>query len=338
MVKGLLELSGTIDLDQFWPTRESDGDTVKVLASGPGAFRFQPHPGAPFAVTHAFDQATVHGKTSKPPIDSHGLVTIRLQGIDAPELHYQPQAPTINGAKPTEAQREAFHDANGNFRQKFGETASVALHDLLRQAGPSPIDCVIRTQVEKPGDVFDTFGRMIGNVIVTIGGKEVDANLWMAENGWAFPTFYTSMTADEINEIIALIDQARTAKRGIWQGASSDMAPFDPNLRFRKSGAPDPASDTGPVILPKLFRRRSTFAAATAANMFAGSFKAYLKTEPDRCYRTDEFLDEGLTAALQHELDEFISATDKFTVAPEDLVFNEQPSKVLGPNGKPVTW
>ena len=31
MFKGLLEVSGTIDLNQFWPAGESDADTVKVL-------------------------------------------------------------------------------------------------------------------------------------------------------------------------------------------------------------------------------------------------------------------------------------------------------------------
>src|SRR4029077_14423031 len=135
MPKGLLEVSGTIDLAQFWPTGESDADTVKVLLSGPNAFRFTLHPGAPSKVTHAFEGATVKGKVSKPAIDKEGRVTIRLQGIDAPELHYRPTAPTLNGKKPTPAKRAKFPAANGNFRQKLGETAAIALGEFLAKAG-----------------------------------------------------------------------------------------------------------------------------------------------------------------------------------------------------------
>jgi hypothetical protein len=43
MFQGLLEVSGTIDLDQFWPVAESDADTVKVLLAGVKAFRSRPH-------------------------------------------------------------------------------------------------------------------------------------------------------------------------------------------------------------------------------------------------------------------------------------------------------
>src|SRR5215467_5510771 len=113
MPQGLLEVSGTIDLAQFWPAGESDADTVKVLLSGPDAFTFRPHPGAPSSVTHAFEGATIKGTVSKPAIDKQNRVTIRLQGIDAPELHYQPTAPILNHKKPTPEQRAKFNAANG---------------------------------------------------------------------------------------------------------------------------------------------------------------------------------------------------------------------------------
>lgn len=46
MATGLLEVRGTIDLAQFWPTGESDADTTKVLLSvGPDAFRLAPGAG-----------------------------------------------------------------------------------------------------------------------------------------------------------------------------------------------------------------------------------------------------------------------------------------------------
>jgi len=338
MPKGLLEVSGTIDLAQFWPNQESDADTVKVTLSGANAFRFRAQPGALQKITHAFEGATVQGKVRKPAIDNKQRITIRLQGVDATELHYRPTAPTINKNKPTPAQRAAFKSANGNFRQKFGETATIALQKFLAKAGKSPIACVVRTAVDQPSDVFDTFGRFIGDIFVTLSGKEQNANHWLCENGWAFPTFYSSMTAQEIGDLIALSEKARKAKAGIWKSASSDLGPFDPTLVFRNHGVPNPAADSGAVILPKLFRRRSTFGVATSAKMVKGSFKSYLQMEPDACFDTADFLTHGVTSATQRHLDEFVTAQSKFAVGAKDLVFNEGKSQVLGKNGKPATW
>jgi endonuclease YncB( thermonuclease family) len=337
MPTGVLELSGTIDLTQFWPSGDSDADTVKVVVSGPDAFRFTAHPGAAPKVTHAFEGAQVHGKLTKDAIDNKGRVTIRLQGVDAAELHYRPLAPTLNKQKPTAAQRAAFNAASGNFRQHFGETATTELFGFLSKAGRSPINCVVRTQVDEPGEVFDTFGRFIGDIIVTIGGKEQDANQWLCENGWAFPTFYSSMTKNEIDTFTQLSEAARKNKTGIWKIVSSDLGPFDPKLIFRKGGPANPAQDMGPVIMPKLFRRRSTFAAALSAKMVKGSFKNYLSLEPDDCFETPDFLSQGVHAAKHRVLDEFVSPQSKFLVAAKDLVFHENPS-TLTRNKKPVTW
>ncbi len=337
MPTGVLELTGTIDLTQFWPSGESDADTVKVQVSGPDAFRFTAHPGAASKITHAFEGAQVHGKVTKDAIDNKGRVTIRLQAIDAPELHYRPLAPTLNKKKPTTAQRAAFNAANGNFRQHFGETATTELFGFLIKAGPSPIKCVVRTLVDEPGDVFDTFGRFIGDIVVMIGGKEQDANQWLCENGWAFPTFYSSMTKDEIDTFTHLSETARKNKAGIWKKASSDLTPFDPSAVFRKGGPPDPAHDPGQVMMPKLFRRRSTFGVSVTAKMVKGSFKNYLTLEPDDCFETSDFLSQGVHAAKHRLLDEFVSPQSKFLVNAKDLVFHEMPSTVTK-NGQPAQW
>lgn len=340
MPMGMLEVSGTIDLTQFWPGAggESDADTVKLVLSGATAFRFSPHPGAPSQITHAFEGATVRGKVSKPAIDKQGRVTIRLQGIDAPELHYRPTAPTLNKKKPSPAQRAKFNAENGNFRQHYGETATVALEHFLARAGQSPIRCVVRTAIDEPGEAFDTFGRLVGDIFVTVGGKEQNANHWLCENGWAFPTFYDSMTKQEIDDLITLSDKARGAKLGMWKKATSDLTPFDRTLVFRNRGTPDPAADAGPVILPKLFRRRSTFGVARFAKLVSGSFKNYLHAEPDVCFETSDFLSQGPSAATHRLLDEFVTTQAKFSVGAKDLVFHEAASRVLAGDGKPAQW
>ena len=84
--KGLLRVTGTMDITQFWPDSESDADTVKVRVE---KIEFSPDRVAhlPFATTHVFDNALVKGAQGppKPPI-KNGRLTIRLQGIDATEL------------------------------------------------------------------------------------------------------------------------------------------------------------------------------------------------------------------------------------------------------------
>src|SRR5262249_48375726 len=223
--------------------------------AGPNAFRFRVHPGAPFKVTHAFEGAVVKGRVSKPAIDSQNRITIRLQGIDAPELHYRPTAPTLNGQAPTPAQKAAFSANNGNFRQFFGETSTTQLAKFLAKSGTSPIACVVRTQVEEPNDVFDTFGRFVGDIVVRIKGKSQNVNQWLCANGWVFPTFYSSMTNQEITDLTTLSEKARKSQLGIWKKATADLSFFDPAQVFRNHGQPNPAQDSGRVIVPKLFRR-----------------------------------------------------------------------------------
>jgi hypothetical protein len=75
MPTGLLEVSGTIDPTQFWPSSESDAGPVKVHRSSTDAFRFTAHPGGAPKITHAFEGAQVHGKVTK---GAHRGTALRL--------------------------------------------------------------------------------------------------------------------------------------------------------------------------------------------------------------------------------------------------------------------
>lgn len=81
---GFLKVNGTIDLDQFWPEKESDGDTIHVIIEE--TFLFQPYPNQPFQETSAFDNAEI-GHRAVLHVD-HGSgaksITVRVEGIDAP--------------------------------------------------------------------------------------------------------------------------------------------------------------------------------------------------------------------------------------------------------------
>src|SRR5713101_4598843 len=161
MAKGLLRVSGSLDVTQFWPTGGSDADTINVSVK-PDSFEFSPDPATrPFRVTHVFENASVHGKQKKPPIHN-GKVTIRLQGIDATELHFAAMLPG-----------KGLMNNGTRFRQFFGETATVQLGQFLRKIGAGTIPCRVESAVDHPNEVFDTYGRFIGDVLVRSGNHDV---------------------------------------------------------------------------------------------------------------------------------------------------------------------
>jgi hypothetical protein len=114
---------------------------------------------------------------------------------------------------------------------------------------------------------------------------------------------------------------------------------FDAALLFRGKGAqPNPAGDRGRVVLPKLFRRLSIWVVNRRAKMVSGSFLSYLSERPDELHLTDDFLQQGPTAAQVHKLTEFIDTKGAFKKSPADLVFREAPSHLVGPGGAAVKW
>lgn len=343
---GLLKVTGTVAIDQFWPYGESDADTNKVLvAVGDDAFEYRPHAGAAFAPTNVFAGASVVGKSGKKSaIDKKGRITVRLQGIDAPELHYK-ASPLPRTSNVTPKQRERFNEANRTkYRQPMGETATVELYNLLNRAGQVKIPCTVITAVEEPGDAFDTYGRFVGDVTVRVDGEDVNLNRWLVQEGWAFPAFYASMSADEIKTLLADATKNRKTAGRVWKLLKSKIGSLDTRWVYRGKGAtPDKDADIGPIIMPKLFRRLVSFSAMKTAKMVSGSFRQYLAdTQRKRQYSfflTDEVLDQGVPASATYFLSDFFSINGRFTLKPEDLVFREESSRLVGPDGKKiVVW
>jgi endonuclease YncB( thermonuclease family) len=295
-----------IDLKQFWPDGESDGDTTHVVVE---SFTFEGKK------TDAFDGAVIHGRGKPKAVVHKDAITVRWQGIDAPELHYNP---TVKDGH------------NKNFRQPYGESVTVALAKKLAGLAKhsTTLECRVETRVSKPNDVFDMYGRFIGTIFV----GDLSMNTWMVENGLAFPTFYASMESDEIEELQAATARARGDRLGIWGGYTSYLE-FDPDMVFAKKGDAG-TNDAGEVLMPKIFRR---LASAYATNETTSGFPEFLaKAKPDWCWETDDFLAQGISAAEPHKLTDFITET-RFTMDPGDLVFREGPSKIYDADGRPIT-
>ncbi len=343
MADGLLQVKGTIDLAQFWPNGTSDADTTKILVTvGSDDFLFRPSPEEEFRVTHVFDDATVVGKVRRPAIDKNGKITIRLQGIDATELHYRPVA-AKKFKKPLTDEQQKQHDLflewNLDFRQYFAETATVALYNQLTCTGQDSVECRVVSAVDEPGEVFDVYGRMVGDILVDIGGSEVNINQWLVESGYALPAFYNCMSNAEIDALMECARTAQSDQNGLWDNFYTPaIIPFDWNMVCRKKGSTfDPDWDKGSAILPKLFRRQAAYEVNKRAGMVAGTFKKYLKSAKDGLYETGDFLANGENATVL-SLDGQISK-NAVRMTPEQMVFKENTNVSLKkPQNAPVVW
>jgi hypothetical protein len=188
--------------------------------------------------------------------------------------------------------------------------------------------------VSKPNDVFDKYGRFVGDLLLPDG---TNLNYWMLENGWAFPALYNSLQDDEL---AAFHRRRKKGKGKLLADCSKDMSLWDPTLQTphkEPSGFHyDEAQDKGPVQFPKLFRRIVTWKSDAKAT--EKTLKDYLVAQKsqDRVFKTDEFLEQG-HATPAHNLVDFIDAGQHFTVAPDGLVYKEAPSTLIGPDGKKVT-
>lgn len=327
---GLLRIRGTIDLEQFWPEGEADADTSKVKVTvGEGSFQYAAD-GQNFANTGVYFGAVARGTGSKEVIDKKNRITVRLQGVDAPELHYK-AAPLRKNPPVSDAKRKKFNAENKNRRQYWAETATVALADKLLDY-PHPVDCYVVSLVETPGDAIDTYGRFVGNIFVGANFR-TDINLWLSEQGWAYPTFYWSMTKDEIKAYLKAIPDAQQKGR-IWKAYSTDISKFDAKLLFRPHGPKNPAKDKGKVLMPKIFRRQVAYRVQKKVGIVSGDFKTYLDKKIDYCFLTSEFLDQG-TAAPMRRLSEFVKGK-QFKLKPHEVVFKEDPSVLVDKNNKKI--
>lgn len=333
---GLVRISGNIDIDQFWPAGDSDADTAKVEVAVDG-IAFAPD-GVNFRPTTALVGAFVRGTGTRPVIDNRNRVKVRLQGIDAPELHFK--APPLDRREfpdLPEDKRDAYKKANKKERRQYwAETATHALGEKFGTFAQDTVPCIVVSFVDTPSELVDTYGRVVGDI--RIGDNfNLDINTWLIEEGWAYPSFYSSMRPDEIEVFLAAMKTGKEKKR-LWDHYDRDIRRFDPNMFYRGRGAGlDPAADVGPVLMPKLFRRQVSFEVQKAAGLVTGDFWAFLANQrrPDECYKTDEFLAEGLHAAPTYKLFQFIEA-DRCTVEPHELVFKEKFSIVVDAAGKEI--
>lgn len=278
---GLLVVTGVLRTKQFWPEARSDADTatVDLVPQAKKPFVFVNNAGQR-KTTKVFDNAVVLGKfgpnavVNQPKTSTVRRVTVRLQGIDAPELHFQPQVPGAGG-------KGIIHP----FRQSLGETSANALHDIVAAIGLVEIPCEVVTVVNTPNEVCDVYGRIVGNLVLTLGSVRIDLNQRLLREGWVLPGLYNSMSKPEIQAVLADHQMAKQNKRGLFSRkiVTTKLAPFDDQRRERKGPTSfKPFSDEGPVNFPKFFRRQAELHVRTAnGETVPADLRAFIKTKKD---------------------------------------------------------
>ena len=330
---GILRVRGTIDLDQFWPDGDADADTSKVKVTvGKDSFAFAAD-GKTFKKTDVYFDAYCVGASKKKVVDAKDRITVRLQGVDAPELHYQ--APALKKNPPvSDAKRKKFNLENKPKRRQYlAETGTVALCKKLAAFGKSPIKCEVISLIDRPFEVIDTYGRFVANIRVG-KGYTTDVNVWLCAEAWVYPTFYSSMEVEEINAFLDTLPKARKKGR-VWKHYSLNAAKFDPKLIYRPKGPIQAAKDKGDVLMPKLFRRQLAYRMQKKAAVFTGTFVDCLQKNKDACFELDEFLKQGPHSAPIRWLHEFMKGS-KFSLTPEAIVFREKFSSLNDGKGKKI--
>src|SRR5262245_28376803 len=172
MAKGLLTVDGIIRLDQFWPKGKSDGDTIKItIPKGVNnAFKFAKPASGAAKVVHTFDDALSFDAKVLPPNSikfATKVVTqprgkanvgvrqiqIRMQGIDAPELHYK-----IYDGRVVVQIPKAKRNVNIEYYEHLGASAALKLRQLIQAvATGDQIPCQFRTRVDTAGEAIDKY-------------------------------------------------------------------------------------------------------------------------------------------------------------------------------------
>ncbi len=344
---GILRIYGTISLSQFWPNGDSDADTTKVeitVKVNKKSFEYS-EDGKTFRQTNAFEGAVSKGQGSKEVIktykkDGHRAITVRLQGVDAPELHYT-AAPLKKKPEITEAIRTKYNTLNKvDRRQHYAESLHRGAGQMLTAFADKnkTVKAIVTTTVDHPFEAVDTYGRFIGNIQV---GKDRDVNLWLVANGWGLPTFYTSMKPSEINAFLKAWEKGKKIAARPSKNLTNDISVFDWNLAFRKPPVKGfkLGDDKGKILVPKIFRRQAAWMIAKKAGAISKStsFAKYLSFSPDEMQMLDDFLENGVHAAATYKLQDFVEGT-KVKLTPEQIIFKEKPGTLVKGNKKVVTW
>jgi len=239
----LLAMRGNLVIVGYQP----DGDSLRFIADDPGLF------------------ADLYRgyKIRLGPRD--GSAQLRLEGIDAPELHYgkaaQPDGATARDWLLTQVgfTDVAYQPGTATVTAATPEAVPAVIYTKASDPNGRPIAYLHVGSGRRPGD--GTWTR------VTNTALDHTVNAHALSSGIAYPTFYTSTPAAHVRHLRALAKAARDNKAGVW---AVDQTPL---FQLVDQSSIDP---TGQLILPKLFRRATDYLKEVATGAFQGNLADWL--------------------------------------------------------------
>jgi endonuclease YncB( thermonuclease family) len=197
---------------------------------------------------------------------SDGSVQLRFEAIDTPELHFGNQAQPL-GAEARDALLKLMGFSNVTYKGS-GEVVASSNPErvrgaILSQAAESngrPISYVL---LEKDaGKTAD--GSRMGLSTALLKRTFNDA---MTRNGLAYYTVYTSTPEAQRAYFKAVALEARGKKLGVWA--------VDKTTQFTLKDQTS-INETGQLVLPKIFRRCTTYLQDVAKGKFSGNLQQWL--------------------------------------------------------------
>lgn len=319
----------------------SDADTIKLTIKS-DSVKFQKDKDSPwqedlciFENAYFYDEET--GKRNKIigiDIEDSPIIKTRLQGIDAPELHYKANK---GNTFLYDNQISSFNSIKGafDFRQPYGAKAATKLVGFLKNYSDNEkfINAYAISSIDNPSELFDKYGRAICDIYVYNDDEAsaINVNQWLVKEGWAFPDFYDSMSNEEITVLRDLGNKASNGRSGIRPYLSDKVVDLDYNLLFDKENAKQAVdNENGKLNLPKFFRKQVDWKILGNSGIKVKNLKKFISSRKDQCYKV-EFL-EKRNDATKYYLSDFIEENGTITVGPGQLVNIESESLIETPN------
>jgi endonuclease YncB( thermonuclease family) len=245
--------------------------------------------------------------------NARGHVSLRLEGIDALETHFEGRHQPLTFAN---LARDQLLDLVGIADVKWDSNKG----SVVSSSDGAPGFIVARAT--------DKFRRVIaflfkgtlpagfvtgGEIFLDVPLLDKSVNAQMIRDGLAYPTFYSSLFAGLRNHISALATASRAASKGLYA--------FDTTNRLFTVDHIGALTEQH-VIMPKLFRRASAYVAGAGSIV---GFKAMLELNQEPVF---DLVDNNFT-----HFDTFIEESGnqvRLTRMPEHLVFDPMPERPGG--------
>jgi endonuclease YncB( thermonuclease family) len=279
--------------------KEPDGDSV----------RFIPDAANPWSDLQGGDRAV------RAQSKADGSIQLRLEGIDAPELHYG------GDAQPDGA------SARDDLLRRLGFTRITYLpgSTMVESATPESVRGAILTKL------VEIHGRPVAYVLTDDVASAFADGSWrivrpplvnqslnaaLLADGSAYYTVYTSTPLTHQRALQGLAAKARSERLGVWAAdETSDFVLVD-----EASIGP-----TGELVLPKLFRRCTDYLKAVTEKGFTGNLPDWIRNpgSPTRD-ENDQVLINGSIRTHLADLLQQVDTTIQFTADLLQIAFVEK--------------